>query len=307
VTEIDVAASSFDTVNAYLREIGRRPLLTKDQEYELGTRVQAGIAATQRLADPAVTFSLAERKPLDAAVADGEEARVVFVESNLRLVVSVARRHSLRESVPMMDLVQEGAVGLMRAVEKFAPDRGFKFSTYATYWIKQTMSRGGVAQRANIRIPHQSHDRQMSVLRARKELGRWLYRPPTVDEVCEYTGFSVALINEIDAYPDSTISYDVEVSEGGDATFQDLLADPLSGGAIDEFVDTQAAKAKVREAFAVLNNAERAMVCAHYGFVTGEPMKYAAVAVMFDVSEGTARNMIDRACCKMSHPSLQLR
>ncbi len=184
--------SSFDPVRMYLKEIGKVPLLTAQQEVTLAKRLEAGIHAAERLAAaddpladplaPVERFSPEERAGLDAVVTDGELAKRQLTEANLRLVVSIAKRYVGR-GMALLDLVQEGNLGLIRAVEKFDYTKGFKFSTYATWWIRQAITRAIADQARTIRIPVHMVETMNKVLRIQRQMLQELGREPTVEEI----------------------------------------------------------------------------------------------------------------------------
>lgn len=171
-----------DLVGVYLRQIGRLPLLTRLQEQELARSIQAGMRAALELGS--LDLSEARRRELEALVAAGREGRRLFIEANLRLVVSLAR-HYVRPGVGLLDLIQDGNLGLMRAVEKFDPDRGFKFSTYATNWIRQGIQRGLAERGRTIRLPVHMLERMNRLVRIRAVLAQRLGRQPSAEELAQ--------------------------------------------------------------------------------------------------------------------------
>jgi len=175
-----------DLVGVYLRQMGRLPLLNRQQEQDLARAIQAGMVAAQTLRSEAPPEERPEvrRRELEALVAAGREARRLFIEANLRLVVSLARHH-VRPGVGLLDLIQDGNLGLMRAVEKFDPDRGFKFSTYATNWIRQGIQRGLAERGRTIRLPVHMLERMNRLVRIRAALAQRLGRQPTAEELAQ--------------------------------------------------------------------------------------------------------------------------
>jgi RNA polymerase sigma factor (sigma-70 family) len=183
-----------DLVRLYLDDIGRHPLLTKDDEARLAQLIEAGLAARRQLED---TDSDADRRrELEHCVRSGEQAAGDFVNANLRLVVSIASRYQA-SGLPLLDLIQEGNLGLIHAVEKFDWHKGFKFSTYATWWIRQAIQRGIANSRRSIRLPVHAEDRLRNVQRTRDFLEGDLGRPPTVAEIAAETGLSLDEVTEI--------------------------------------------------------------------------------------------------------------
>ena len=208
----DVAATaSADLVRVYLREIGRIPLLTAAEEVELAKRVEAGVFAAERL-DTARRLSGAMRRDLHALVRDGERAKQRLIESNLRLVVSIAKRYTGR-GLPFLDLIQEGNLGLIRAVEKFDYTRGFKFSTYASWWIRQAVSRAVADQARTIRIPVHMVETVNRILRAQLALVQVLGRDPTAKEIAARVDMPVDRVVEIRRLAMEPVSLHAPVGE----------------------------------------------------------------------------------------------
>lgn len=190
-----------DTVSAYLRQIAHKPLLSAAEEVSLGHRVQAG--------DP--------------------DARAAMIESNLRLVVMIARRY-LRRSLPLLDLIEEGNVGLIRAVDKFDPCRGFRFSTHATWWIRENIERALMNQGHMVRLPIHVIAERSACLRTARTLGQDLHRPPSMEEIAQALGKPVAAVQRSMALGESVISFDVPMDQGGGRALADVLPDPDNQG-----------------------------------------------------------------------------
>ena len=307
-----------DLVHLYLDEIGRTPLLTAAEEAELGALVQDGLAARAELARHDVADDRAggapapsglepdERRRLEAAVAAGEEATAHFVRANLRLVVSIARRFR-STGVPLLDLVQEGNTGLLRAVEKFDHRRGFKFSTYATWWIRQAIARGVAGGRQPIRIPLQAEDDLRLVRRTRDELEGIDGHTPTDDEVSAASGLSVEAVRRAAATPMVSASLDEPTGGEGSASLGDLLADPAAddpeAGALRG--DRGVSLARLLQ---VLDERERAILAMRYGLAgDGEPQAMPEVARALDLSRERVRQIEANAMSKLRHPSNEVR
>ncbi|MDP8924200.1 MAG: sigma-70 family RNA polymerase sigma factor, partial [Chloroflexota bacterium] len=223
----------------YLQEIGRVPLLTGPAEVELAKAIEAGNLAAERLADES-DRSDAERAALDAAVLRGDLARRRLVESNLRLVVSVARRY-MNRGIPLGDLIQEGNIGLMRAVEKFDYRRGFKFSTYATWWIRQAVSRALADHSRTIRVPVHMVETINKYVRVSSALQQQLGREPTTDEIAAQLELPAERVREIVRILPQPISLENPVGDEQDATLADFVEDE---NAVD--LDEAAARAMLR-------------------------------------------------------------
>jgi RNA polymerase primary sigma factor len=212
-----------DPVRLYLNEIGQVDLLTADEERDLGRRIRAGQAAAARLAAHRAEITDAEERALQRRAADGLRAREHMVRANLRLVVSIARRYDRRE-VQLADLIQEGNIGLMHAAEKYDPEKGFKFSTYATWWIRQAMTRALADQGRNIRIPGHMMEIVHRVQRAERDLTAELRRDPTPEEVAARCDLSVEKLLEIMQIAVSTTSLDAPVGlDSDDLTVGDTI------------------------------------------------------------------------------------
>src|SRR5688572_25843114 len=230
VDDLDREAGTPDLVRLYLDEIGRAPLLDAATEVALAQRIEAGMYAQFLLASlgqrRAVKLQAARRVAtsgeLAALAADGEAAKRLFIRANLRLVVSLARRYS-RSSLPLLDLIQEGNVGLVRAVEKFDYTRGFKFSTYATWWIRQSIGRAIAEQSRVVRLPVHQVEKLSRLGRTRRELVASLGREPSDEEVAEAMELPVEAVVDLDAIARTPASLDALVGDSGAATLGDLV------------------------------------------------------------------------------------
>ncbi|MFN8038350.1 MAG: sigma-70 family RNA polymerase sigma factor [Acidimicrobiales bacterium] len=247
-----------------------------------------------------------ERRRLEAVVVAGDEATARFVRANLRLVVSIARRFR-STGVPMLDLVQEGNAGLLRAVEKFDHRRGFKFSTYATWWIRQAIARGVAGGRQPIRVPLQAEDDLRLVRRTRDELEGLDGHTPTDEEVATASGLSVDAVRRAASTPVVSASLDEPTAGEGSAALGDLLADP---GAEDP--EVQALRVDrgdtLARLLAVLDERERAILAMRYGFGgDGEPHAMPEVARAMELSRERVRQIEANALSKLRHPSNEVR
>ncbi len=206
---------SSDPVRMYLKEIGRVPLLTAAEEVTLAKRIEAGGQASEKLADLAAlreldTLEFQERRRLERLARDGEEAKSELIQANLRLVVSIAKRYVGR-GMQLLDLIQEGNLGLMRAVEKFDYTKGFKFSTYATWWIRQAITRAIADQARTIRIPVHMVESINKVHRVQRQMLQELEREPTLEELAEKVGMTEARVREIMRISQDLLSLDAPV------------------------------------------------------------------------------------------------
>src|SRR6478672_3154268 len=245
-----------DLVRLYLNDVGRHPLLTKADEGVLGRLVQAGLCARAEL--DVGEFTRARRRELQKVIAAGDVATQTFVQSNLRLVVSIAKKYrSSVDQMDLLDLIQEGNLGLLHAVEKFDPDKGFKFSTYATWWIRQAIQRGIASGDRTVRLPVHAVDQVKLVNRTRSDLATSLGRTPTPEEVADAVGMPVEKVRETGDWARTPISIDEPITDDGDDRRGDFIAD---GDAIDpmEAAVSSAASADVDRALDVLDDRERA-------------------------------------------------
>ena len=223
------ALGADDLLGRYLNEIGRHPLLNREDESRLAQVIEAAGAAAARLATTEALGELdaTERRQLEKAVDAGSEATATFVRANLRLVVSVAKRYQ-SSGVPLLDLIQEGNLGLMHAIEKFEWRKGFKLSTYATWWIPQAITRGIANTGRTIRLPIHASDQLGRVRQAAASLETQLERPPTHVELAAATGLSSEALMEVFRFRAELISLDSPLSSEATATVADLITDPSS-------------------------------------------------------------------------------
>ncbi len=287
-----------DPFGLYLAEIGRHGLLDKAGEAELAKVIQRGRAAAQRLADGPLPPD--ERAGLEATARDGRLAAERFAESNLRLVVSVARRYAA-SGMPIADLVQEGNIGLLKAVERFEWERGFKFSTYAAWWIRQAITRGIAEAARTIRLPVHLHDQVGRIRRARLDLEADLSRSPTSAEVAAVTGDDP---NEVAASLDwdrDVRSLDEPVRAEADLLLSDLVADPRSATEDTALDGLQAGV--VNDLLRPLDPRERRILRLRFGVDRGEPRTFPEVAAELGLSKERIRQLELRAFCKLRHPS----
>jgi len=290
-----------DPIRTYLKEIGRVPLLTKEEEVALAKAMEEGKLAAQRLKEEGDKLSPEEREELERKVKEGEAARKKLIESNLRLVVSVAKRY-MHHGLSLLDLIQEGNIGLMRAVEKFDWRKGYKFSTYATWWIRQAITRALADQTRTIRVPTHAAETLQDLSEARREHIQRYGTAPTYEELSETLGIPVDKIKRIEQVARYTSSLERPLSEDEDETLGDLIADSSvpspSKEAIREKLREELLKA-IRE----LDPREREILELRYGLRDGHPRTLKEVAAMFDVTRERIRQIELRALEKLKHPS----
>jgi RNA polymerase primary sigma factor len=298
------AGASSDPVRMYLKEIGRVSLLNAAEEVTLAQRVEAGILASQRLAacDP-VSGEVAPgtvRSKEDVAVRkSGMEAKKILVEANLRLVVSIAKRYRNR-GMAFLDLIQEGNLGLMRAVDKFDYTKGFKFSTYATWWIRQAITRAIADQARTIRIPVHMVDTINKVMRTQRQLLQDLGREPSVDEVALRVDMTPERVREILRLSQETVSLEQPMGED-DFSLSDLLED-LTAVAPSDAAARAMLNEAVYEALAELSERERQVVRMRFGLDDGEMRTLEEVGKAFGVTRERIRQIESKTLAKLRHP-----
>lgn len=290
-----------ELVRLYLADIGRHPLLTRVEEEELGLAIRAGKEASATLEQRGDEVDVDERRRLLRQIAQGDAAYERFVQANLRLVVSVAKRYTQGSGLSLLDLVQEGNVGLMQAVERFDVRRGFRFSTYGTWWIRQAISRAIANSGRAIRLPAQAGALHAQVRRAQSCFesthGRW----PTSDEVADEVGVTAAKVEEALSFPTEMLSISHPVAADSDAELGDVLPD-RSPSAFD-LVASDMLPAQVRRLLEALNERERRVVCLRYGLDRGRARTLDEVGHLFRLSREQIRQIERRALAKLRQSS----
>ncbi|MEV6163186.1 sigma-70 family RNA polymerase sigma factor [Streptomyces sp. NPDC052052] len=257
-----------DLVGMYLDEIARTPLLDAAKEVELSQAVEAGVYARQVL-DGVVESDAggATREELEALVADGERAKDVFIRSNLRLVVAVARRYP-RAGLPLLDLIQEGNAGLVRAVEKFDYAKGFKFSTYATWWIRQAITRSIADQSRTIRLPVHLVEELGRIRRVQREFNRGHGREPDHTEIAAELGSTPERVGDVLDWARDPVSLNMSVDDDGDTQFGDLLED-TSAVSPEQSVMTLLRSEELDDLIGKLDNRTASIIRMRYGIEDG--------------------------------------
>jgi RNA polymerase primary sigma factor len=299
-------SGSFDPVRMYLKEIGKVPLLTAEQEVTLAKRIEAGLLAREKLGgvdadgEP-VDISENQRSSLHAVKRDGELARRQLTEANLRLVVSIAKRYVGR-GMALLDLIQEGNLGLIRAVEKFDYTKGFKFSTYATWWIRQAITRAIADQARTIRIPVHMVETMNKVLRISRQMLQELGREPTVEEIAAKVELTSDKVREIQRIAQEPVSLETPVGEEDDSLLGDFVEDPNVIAPA-----TAAARAllseAIEEALQELNDRERAVVRLRFGLDDGQIRTLEEVGKEFGVTRERIRQIESKTLAKLRHPT----
>src|SRR3954447_25174340 len=290
-----------DLVRLYLNDVGRHPLLTKADEGVLGRLVQAGLLARAEI--DAGEYTRARRRELQKVIAAGDVATQTFVQSNLRLVVSIAKKYrSSVDQMDLLDLIQEGNLGLLHAVEKFDPDKGFKFFTYATWWIRQAIQRGIASNDRTVRLPVHAVDQIKLVNRARSDLSSSLGRAPTIDEVAEAVGMAAARVRETADWSRLPMSLDEPISDEGEDTRGDFIKDADAEDPVEAAVAASMGE-DVDRALCALHEREREIVRLRYGLAGGEPLTLEQVGVHFGLTRERIRQIEVKALAKLRHPS----
>jgi RNA polymerase primary sigma factor len=294
-----------DPVRMYLREIGRVPLLIAAEEVELAQRIEAGAEASERLADLDAAGELGalpvdEAGTLQRLADDGDEAKSALIQANLRLVVSIAKRYVGR-GMQFLDLIQEGNMGLMRAVEKFDYTKGFKFSTYATWWIRQAITRSIADQARTIRIPVHMVESINRVHRVQRQMVQELEREPSVDELAEAVGMSADRVREIQRISLDPLSLDSPVGEEDDSYLADFIKDDGAEEPLDA-ATRQMLQEAVKDVLDELNEREREVVIMRFGLDDEQARTLEEVGKTFGVTRERIRQIESKTLAKLRHP-----
>jgi RNA polymerase primary sigma factor len=290
-----------DLVRLYLGDIGRHQLLTKDDEATLGARIEAGKNARTEL-DSGERLTAARKRQLRNLVRASDDAAELFVNANLRLVVSIAKKYQA-SGLPLLDLVQEGNLGLIHAVGKFDHRKGFKFSTYATWWIRQAITRGIANSGRTIRLPVHAGDQVTALRKMRAQLETELGRKPTTDDLTEALGWRPGQVEEVQRFAAEPASLSAPISEDGDDELGDFVADM---GAVNPFEAAAEAllPAEVERLLAPLDERERMVLRLRYGLDRGEARTLDEVGEHFNLTRERIRQIENRALSKLRHPSV---
>ena len=293
-----VAPSTTDGVRQYLNAIGQVDLLTAEEEVDLAKRFHAGLAAADQLATR--ELSLERRAQLKRLVREGKRAQERLVTANLRLVVSIARRY-LGRGLSLLELVQEGNLGLMRGVEKFDHAKGYKFSTYATWWIRQALTRGTANKARAVRLPVHVHELVAKVRRTEFELLQVLGRDATDDEVADTLGLTVPRLRELRLAGREITSLDRAVGEDGDLTLGELVHD-LDAPDPERCAATELARREVHRTLAQLHERERGVMELRYGLTGEDPCTLEEIGEHYGVTRERIRQIERTVLAKLRHP-----
>ena len=295
-------AVSADSVRAYLKQIGKVALLTAEQEVELAKRIEAGLYAAERVRSAAATeLSSQLRRDLRWIVRDGERAKSHLLEANLRLVVSLAKRYTGR-GMPFLDLIQEGNLGLIRAVAKFDYTKGFKFSTYATWWIRQAITRAMADQARTIRIPVHMTEVINKLGRIQRELLQDLGREPTPAELATELDITPEKVLEIQHYAREPISLDQTIGDEGNSQFGDFIEDSQATVALDAVSFTML-QDQLQSVLGTLSEREANVVRLRFGLTDGQPHTLDEIGHIHGVTRERIRQIETKTMAKLRHPS----
>ena len=299
-------SGSADPVRVYLKEIGRVPLLTGMEEVTLAKRIEAGGQAAVRLAELEAAgrideLDLAAKRRLERTARDGERAKSDLIQANLRLVVSIAKRYVGR-GMHLLDLIQEGNLGLMRAVEKFDYTKGFKFSTYATWWIRQAITRAIADQARTIRIPVHMVESINKVHRIQRQMMQELEREPTIEELAAKVDMTPDRVREIMRISQDPLSLDSPVGETDDSQLSDFIEDTQADAPAEMAARNMLGKAVV-EALSELSDREKEVVRLRFGLDDGQARTLEEVGKEFGVTRERIRQIEAKTLAKLRNPN----
>ncbi|MGW4244270.1 sigma-70 family RNA polymerase sigma factor [Nocardia sp. NPDC004722] len=286
--DLDAASPAADLVRVYLNGIGKTALLTAADEVELAKRIEAGLYA-QHLLETSKRLSAAKKKDLAILVREGQAARQHLLEANLRLVVSLAKRYTGR-GMPLLDLIQEGNLGLIRAMEKFDYTKGFKFSTYATWWIRQAITRGMADQSRTIRLPVHLVEQVNKLARIKRELHQQLGREATDAELSNESGIPVDKIADLLDHSRDPVSLDMPVGNDEEAPLGDFIEDSEATSA-ESAVIAGLLHRDVRTVLATLDEREQQVIRLRYGLDDGQPRTLDQIGKLFGLSRERVRQI----------------
>ena len=298
--QVAVAGATADPVKDYLKQIGKVPLLNAEQEVELAKRIEAGLFAEEKLAERE-RLSTDARIDLEWISEDGTRAKNHLLEANLRLVVSLAKRYTGRGML-FLDLIQEGNLGLIRAVEKFDYTKGYKFSTYATWWIRQAITRAMADQARTIRIPVHMVEVINKLARVQRQMLQDLGREPTPDELAVELDMTPEKVIEVQKYGREPISLHTPLGEDGDSEFGDLIEDSeaIQPG---EAVSFTLLQEQLHSVLDTLSEREAGVVSMRFGLTDGQPKTLDEIGKVYGVTRERIRQIESKTMSKLRHPS----
>jgi RNA polymerase primary sigma factor len=299
--QVAVAGATSDPVKDYLKQIGKVPLLNAEQEVELAKRIEAGLFAEEKLAETSHALRAEVRLDLEWIADDGKRAKNHLLEANLRLVVSLAKRYTGRGML-FLDLIQEGNLGLIRAVEKFDYTKGYKFSTYATWWIRQAITRAMADQARTIRIPVHMVEVINKLARVQRQMLQDLGREPTPEELAAELDMTPEKVIEVQKYGREPISLHTPLGEDGDSEFGDLIEDSeaIQPG---EAVSFTLLQEQLHSVLDTLSEREAGVVSMRFGLTDGQPKTLDEIGKVYGVTRERIRQIESKTMSKLRHPS----
>lgn len=298
--DLSVKAPTNDPVRMYLKEIGNVPLLTGPQEVDLAKKIESGERAME-LADKNSSLAAEERRTLKVRIRRGREAKRKLVEANLRLVVSIAKRYVGRGML-FLDLIQEGNLGLIRAVEKFDYHKGYKFSTYATWWIRQAITRAIADQARTIRIPVHMVETINKLIRVQRELLQNLGREPKPEEIAARMELTPEKVREILKISQEPVSLETPIGEEEDSQLGDFIEDQEAEVPADA-ASFSLLQEQLRSVLDSLSERERRVIELRYGLIDGHPRTLEEVGRVFGVTRERIRQIESKTLSKLRHPT----
>jgi RNA polymerase primary sigma factor len=299
--EMALKAPTNDPVRMYLKEIGRVALLTAQEEVSLAKRIESGLIAEDKLEKEGDKLSDDERADLRWTKRDGAQAKRHLVEANLRLVVSIAKRYVGR-GMQFLDLIQEGNLGLIRAVEKFDYQKGFKFSTYATWWIRQAITRAIADQARTIRIPVHMVETINKLVRMQRQLLQDLGREPTAEEIAEQMELTPERVREIQKISQEPVSLETPVGEEEDSHLGDFIEDSEAPVPLER-ASFKLLQEQLETVLHTLSDREKDVIRLRFGLVDGQPRTLEDVGKKFGVTRERIRQIESKTLSKLRHPS----
>ncbi len=301
VQQVTVAGATADPVKDYLKQIGKVSLLNAEQEVDLARRIEAGLYAEYKLKNEADAMTAKERRELHFIAQDGQHAKNHLLEANLRLVVSLAKRYTGR-GMQFLDLIQEGNLGLIRAVEKFDYTKGYKFSTYATWWIRQAITRAMADQARTIRIPVHMVEVINKLARVQRQMVQDLGRDPTPDELAKELDMTAEKVVEVQKYGREPISLHTPLGEDGDSEFGDLIEDSEAIVPADA-VSFTLLQEQLHRVLDTLSEREAGVVAMRFGLGDGQPKTLDEIGKVYGVTRERIRQIESKTMSKLRHPS----
>ena len=301
VQQVTVAGATADPVKDYLKQIGKVSLLNAEQEVDLARRIEAGLYAEYKLKNQADEMTSRERRELHFLAQDGQQAKNHLLEANLRLVVSLAKRYTGR-GMQFLDLIQEGNLGLIRAVEKFDYTKGYKFSTYATWWIRQAITRAMADQARTIRIPVHMVEVINKLARVQRQMLQDLGREPTPEELAKELDMTAEKVVEVQKYGREPISLHTPLGEDGDSEFGDLIEDSEAIVPADA-VSFTLLQEQLHHVLDTLSEREAGVVSMRFGLGDGQPKTLDEIGKVYGVTRERIRQIESKTMSKLRHPS----